>query len=78
MVPRIDSINWRSTLASCSGDITKWSRSLVVRLRTGPVDEVTLNKYEACYKPYYTSDPCYTKWQLVAIFRAFLWDVHKL
>eukprot|EP00965_Chrysotila_dentata_P026689 884997-Pleurochrysis_carterae.AAC.2 len=31
-----------------------------------------LNNYEACYKPYYTSDPFYMKWQLLAIFRAFL------
>eukprot|EP00965_Chrysotila_dentata_P043075 1430449-Pleurochrysis_carterae.AAC.1 len=30
----------------------------------------TLKKYEACYKPYYTSDSCNTKWQLVAILDA--------
>eukprot|EP00965_Chrysotila_dentata_P114333 3778988-Pleurochrysis_carterae.AAC.2 len=23
---------------------------------------LTLKKYEACYKPYYTSNPCSTKW----------------
>eukprot|EP00965_Chrysotila_dentata_P153087 5059024-Pleurochrysis_carterae.AAC.1 len=38
----------------------------------GKTTEFALNKYEAYYKPYYTCDPCYTKWQLVAIFRAFL------
>eukprot|EP00965_Chrysotila_dentata_P161374 5329219-Pleurochrysis_carterae.AAC.1 len=42
MVPSIVSINCRSTLASCSGDITKWSRSSVVRLRTEPVEEETV------------------------------------
>eukprot|EP00965_Chrysotila_dentata_P251667 6210191-Pleurochrysis_carterae.AAC.2 len=38
----------------------------------------TLDKYEACYRDNYTSGPCYTKWQLVAIFRAFLGATNKL
>eukprot|EP00965_Chrysotila_dentata_P183611 6062886-Pleurochrysis_carterae.AAC.1 len=37
-----------------------------------------LNKDDACYKPGYTSDPCYTKWQLVAIFRSSSRAIHKL
>eukprot|EP00965_Chrysotila_dentata_P105555 3486139-Pleurochrysis_carterae.AAC.2 len=34
IVLSIVSLNWRSTLASCSGEITKWSLSSEVRGRT--------------------------------------------
>eukprot|EP00965_Chrysotila_dentata_P043052 1429548-Pleurochrysis_carterae.AAC.1 len=44
MVLKIASMSCRSTLASCSGEITKWSFSSVVSVRTdetagAPVDE---------------------------------------
>eukprot|EP00965_Chrysotila_dentata_P073734 2435434-Pleurochrysis_carterae.AAC.1 len=34
MVLSMVSMSWRSTLASCSGEMTKWSLSSVVRGRT--------------------------------------------
>eukprot|EP00965_Chrysotila_dentata_P139834 4622994-Pleurochrysis_carterae.AAC.1 len=40
--------------------------------------EMAATCYISDYMAYYTSDPCYTKWQLVAIFTLFGRGMHKL